>query len=81
MIVVRLRNTDTGIGDLHGKKLMIRIQQHLDPAMLLVVLNRIFHQIGKYLGDLHLINFRGDRTYAFKGHLHIPQPGNGAETL
>ena len=49
--------------------------------MLLIIFNGIFHQIGKYLGDFHIIQLRRYRPDAFKNHFHIPEPGNGAQTL
>ena len=53
MIYTLRRNADAGICHLHRKVLMVCIQLDPHPAVLLVVLDRIFHQIGDDLRYLH----------------------------
>ena len=76
-----LRDTDSGITDFKGKILMIRIQYHLHPAMILIVFDGILHQIRHDQGHLDFIHLCHHRTDAFKYHFHILLPGDGPQSL
>ena len=59
-----LRYSNAGILDFQVKILMVCIQCHMNPALFLVILDRIFDQVGKCKCDLYLIHLRTDRAEA-----------------
>ena len=75
-----LRNTTAGIGYRHIKILVIRVQRYTHPAFVLIVFDRIFHQIADGKGQFCLIDLRIHRPEAFQDQFDIslrrdrPQP-------
>ena len=76
-----LRNTDSRIADFKSKVLVIRIQYHLYPAMILVVFDGIFYQIRHDQRHLNLINFRYYGANALKYDFHIFFPGDRTQSF
>ena len=50
---------------------MIRIQSHMNPAIVLIIFDRIFHQIADGKWQFCLVNLRIHRTEAFQNQLNI----------
>ena len=81
MLVILLRDTDAGVGNLYREKLMIRIQKHLDPAVFFIVFNRIFHKVRENLRYFDLVHLCRNRAQAFQNHLDVPFTGDGTQAL
>ena len=81
MLVILLRDTDAGVGNLYREKLMIRVQKHLDPAVFFIVFNRIFHKVRENLRHFDLIHLCRNRAQAFQNHLDVPFAGDGTQAL
>ena len=73
--------SDSGIADFKSKVLVIRIQYHLYPAMILVVFDGIFYQIRHDQRHLNLINFRYYGANALKYDFHIFFPGDRTQSF
>ncbi len=74
-----LRNPNPRVSDPDRKKLMVRVQQYLHLALLLIVFNRIFDQISQNETHLHFVHFRHDFPLANQGDLHIALLGDGTQ--
>ncbi len=76
-----LRNTNARIRYFYGKILVIRIEYHLHPTALDIILDRIFYQIRKRQCELDFIHFCNHRSAALKDQLNIRPRRNGSQTL
>ena len=65
MLVILLRDTDAGVGNLYREKLMIRVQKHLDPAVFFIVFNRIFHKVRENLRYFDLVHLCRNRCLLY----------------
>ena len=51
---------------------MVCIQRNTNPAIIVIILNRIFNQIAKCHSQFYFIHLCCNRTNTFKNHLNIP---------
>ena len=71
MLLRFLWNPDPVIFHHDRRKLMIRIQRNLDIAILIIVFDRILHQIGDCKRQLHFIDLCKDLPCAFIQNIDI----------
>lgn len=64
-----LRNSDSRVRYLNIKEFVVGIERHPHPAILLVVLDRIFHKVRDRKRELHLIYIRSHLADALKNQL------------
>ena len=58
---------------------MVRIQGYSYPAVLMIVFDGIFNEVGKERGDLNLINLGNDLTLCLEGDFNVLFSRDGAE--
>ena len=81
MVLVLLRNTDARVLNLDIEIRIVHVQRYMDPALLLVVLDSIFNQIGYRKCQLRPVNLRDDRLVAFQADINLLLLGNRAQPL
>ena len=71
MLGILFRNSDSGIRNFQIEILVIRIQLNMNPAVLPVILDCIFNQIGKRKRKFHFIHLCRNRAKALIHQFHI----------
>ena len=81
LILILLRDSDAGVLYLNKEEGTVDIQGYMHPAVVLVVLDAVFHQIGNGKGQLRTVNLGYDRLIALQGDLNPAPCGDRTKTL